>query len=630
MYLRRRGQRRGRGCTGGAVSGDRRSRLLVEPLEPRRLLTANDGGLVSEDAGNYDQSDIHEPQIVVAQGDMFAPVATVQSGSDIVSFYGYNTENTHSSNTGYEASGYVTFVVHEDDSGDVGLVILVDAPHDEGGGTVNFDIDGLDSATIVVEDESNEQTPSSGESLFSRSWNAQANDGAAYSNLGYYFSITVDPNYLFGIDGFQVVDGADDSTVQIPLADEEFEIYAEYGLEISAVPSVVLEAEGTLSATITRGGATDQDLLVSLQTSHTDRVSLPETVLIPAGASSANFAVELIDNSLPYDAFTMTVTASAERFRDSQVVLDVVDDDLPSLDVGIELTSYDANGLDFSSGYLVTGTTINHAVSVTNIQQIALSSPTVFFDGQTPNDSSDDVMFTPHRNGNDANVGDLNNNLLFDPGEVWQFSLEDVVGSGQNVGRVYCGAVYPTLDIALSDSVSAGYFGVSPALAINLDSANPGENLLVLAGESVTTHYALSNTGNTGLTDVVVDGATYISGDTNADTILDVGEVWSYAHTGEALAGAQSLSAAVTARDALTDTGVSGTASGSYFGAVVGVAVDQTLDSAYVLSGGSVAANYALSNTGNTGLTDVVVDGATYISGDTNADTILDVGEVWS
>ena len=51
------------------------------------------------------------------------------------------------------------------------------------------------------------------------------------------------------------------------------------------------------------------------------------------------------------------------------------------------------------------------------------------------------------------------------------------------------------------------------------------------------------------MTDVLVDGATYVSGDTNEDTILDVGEVWSYAHTGEALAGAQSLSAAVTARD---------------------------------------------------------------------------------
>ena len=174
-----------------------------------------------------------------------------------------------------------------------------------------------------------------------------------WNNNEYLYSTSQSPNQIIvnydtNTDG--IVDGADDSTVQIPLADEEFEIYAEYGLEISAVPSAVLEAEEAFSATITRGGATDQDLLVFLQASHTDRVSLPETVLIPAGASSADFTVELIDNSLPYDAFTMTVTASAERFRASQVVLDVVDDVLPSLDVGIDLTSYDANGLDSSCG----------------------------------------------------------------------------------------------------------------------------------------------------------------------------------------------------------------------------------------------------------------------------------------
>ncbi|MEC7501847.1 MAG: right-handed parallel beta-helix repeat-containing protein, partial [Planctomycetota bacterium] len=629
MYLRRGGNRTSRRQPSIAARRLDRTSLLLEPLEPRRLLTTNDLGDVAA-------LDIHDPQFVVAQGEMTAPVAPVISGTDLLTFYDYNTQNSAASNTGYEASNRVTFLFHEDPDQALGFVVLVDAPQDDDGGTISLDISGLDAATIVVADEPLEQTSSSDSTLFARSWNAQASDGAAFSNLGDNFSFVVETNYLFGIDGFDVINGTDGSRISIPLTDQPWEIYEEYGLEISAVPNVIAENSASLTATITRGGAVTEDLLVQLQCSADSRVQVPQSVLIPAGSQSAEFTVDLIDNTLPYDAESIVLTASADHYRSAESSFDLIDDDLPLLDVGIDAVLYDFSGMESSSGYLLSGTTATHVVHITNTQNVVFSHPTVFGDNQTPDDSRDDFMYTPHRTAQDTNVGDLNNNYLFDPGEVWKFSTAVSVELGQNISQVYCGAIDPIFDVVLSPGVSAGYFGVLPSLAMGIDSAISGEGgeqngeIHAVAGNELTVHYQLHNTGNTGLGDVEVGGATYIGGDINDDGVLDVNETWTFSDTAEALAGSQTLSAAVTARDALTGTEVSGTASGSYFGAVVDLALDHSLSSAYVLSGDTVGVTYTLHNTGNTGLGDVEVGGATYIGGDINDDGVLDVNETWT
>ena len=192
--------------------------LLLEALEPRRLLTAND-------AGSSVVADIHDPQIVVVQGDMTVPIAPVVSDSDLITFYDYDTVNSSASNTGYEASNRITFLFHEGPTQETGFVVLVDAPQDADGGTASLDIDGLQSAVIVLADEPLEQTSASGSSLFTRTWNAQASDGAAFSNLGDNFSIAIESNYLYGIDGFDVIHGEDGSRISIPVVDQPWKIY---------------------------------------------------------------------------------------------------------------------------------------------------------------------------------------------------------------------------------------------------------------------------------------------------------------------------------------------------------------------------------------------------------------------
>ena len=143
MYLRRGGNRTSQRQPSPAARRTGSISLLLEPLEPRRLLTTND-------VGEAAALDIHDPQFVVAQGEMTAPVAPVISGNDLLTFYDYDTENSWASNTGYEASNRVTFLFHEGPNQDLGLVVLVDAAQDEDGGTISLDISGLDALVTIL------------------------------------------------------------------------------------------------------------------------------------------------------------------------------------------------------------------------------------------------------------------------------------------------------------------------------------------------------------------------------------------------------------------------------------------------------------------------------------------------
>ena len=165
MYLRRPGKRRGRIHGAPAARLGSPVQLLLELLEPRCLLTAND-------PGGFSGLDIHDPQIVVAQGEMLVPISPVESGEDVVSFYGYNTDNAHGSNTGYEASNRITLMVHEDPSAEIALVVVVDAPQDGDGGSIEIQMDGLQTASLTVVDDPPEVSkwdPQTG--IFKRNWN---------------------------------------------------------------------------------------------------------------------------------------------------------------------------------------------------------------------------------------------------------------------------------------------------------------------------------------------------------------------------------------------------------------------------------------------------------------------------
>jgi hypothetical protein len=201
----------------------------------------------------------------------------------------------------------------------------------------------------------------------------------------------------------------------------------------------------------------------------------------------------------------------------------------------------------------------------------------------------------------------------------------------------------------------------------------------LLAGSGVEWTYAVNNTGDTDLTNIVVtdsgaDGifgntddvavsavlvGAFNAGDTNHDGLLNPGETWQYSATGTAIDGVYVNLAHVTSQaifdpaHAPADTTPAGDDTSTYTGIdphMTLVKLTNGADNAGpILAGSSVTWTYTLTNDGdvaltvnhNTGLTDdngtpgtgtaALNDfHPTYVSGDVGNDGIMGVGEVWT
>ncbi|MEQ8756428.1 MAG: hypothetical protein RID09_23340 [Coleofasciculus sp. G1-WW12-02] len=142
----------------------------------------------------------------------------------------------------------------------------------------------------------------------------------------------------------------------------------------------------------------------------------------------------------------------------------------------------------------------------------------------------------------------------------------------------------------VSDMDEAHYFGANPAIAID-KVTNGADGQEILAGTNVNWTYSVSNAGNVGISNVSVmddNGTvndtsddftpTYVSGDTDSDSILDVGETWTYQGNGTAQAGDYSNLGTVTGNytDDLGNTeNVTDDDPSNYFGADPSIDVEK-------------------------------------------------------
>ncbi len=197
----------------------------------------------------------------------------------------------------------------------------------------------------------------------------------------------------------------------------------------------------------------------------------------------------------------------------------------------------------------------------------------------------------------------------------------------------------------LSDTDDANYFGADPKIAIN-KVTNGADGQTILAGSPVTWTYTVSNAGNVALSSINVtddQGVTpvYQSGDSNSNSLLDLGENWIYKATGTATVG--NYSNIGTATGSFNNTPVSATDPSNYFGANPGINIDKVTnngavqgDGLLIQQGSAIDWLYTVTNTGNVALSNVSVTdnklaaGAiTLVSGDTNSDGKLDLTESW-
>ena len=111
-------------------------------------------------------------------------------------------------------------------------------------------------------------------------------------------------------------------------------------LTFGVLPTIVGEEAGSRAATgqVSRTGSTAAALVVTLATD-SGELSLPASVTIPAGQSSASFAVGVTGNVLVDGTRTATLTASAAGFNAASSTLRITDDDRPALTVTLPSTT---------------------------------------------------------------------------------------------------------------------------------------------------------------------------------------------------------------------------------------------------------------------------------------------------
>ncbi|HRW09886.1 MAG TPA: hypothetical protein P5121_32515, partial [Caldilineaceae bacterium] len=234
--------------------------------------------------------------------------------------------------------------------------------------------------------------------------------------------------------------------------------------------------------------------------------------------------------------------------------------------------------------------------------------------------------------------GDTNNDGQLVPGEIWTYRATGTAGAGQysNIGTVR--GVAPDGDIATDDDPSH-YFGLAAAIEI----VKTADQTLVPPNTLVTYSYAVRNTGNAPLTNITVTddhcapvvpvrNGNVNSGDTNGDGALDLTETWQFTCATTIAVDTTNI-ATVTGTDPLGGTV---TDQDDAFVDVRTSAIDlvKVGSSDWVTKGTTVVYTYTVTNVGDDPLRQVqVVDdkcsSVTYLDGDSNGDTILDLAEVW-
>ena len=202
--------------------------------------------------------------------------------------------------------------------------------------------------------------------------------------------------------------------------------------------------------------------------------------------------------------------------------------------------------------------------------------------------------------------------------------------------------------------IDFGNFSPNAKISINKvtkDGNAIGDGITVLSGEQIQWVYTVTNPGNVPLSGVtVVDSISgvvpaYVSGDSNSDGKLQIGESWVFQAIGTSILGAYSnIGTATGAYKSPSGKVYSSTASdaSNYVGVNPVISIDKVTvdgvksgDGLTILSSEPIKWRYTVTNPGAVVLSGVVVVDSisgvvpAYVSGDSNSDGKLQNGESW-
>jgi len=123
------------------------------------------------------------------------------------------------------------------------------------------------------------------------------------------------------------------------------EVSAQPALSLSVSPGSFSEAAGGNAATgrVTRDGSTASALVVSLSSGDTSEVAVPATATISVGQAWAEFPVNAVDDVIVDGTQTVTITASATGYLAATRIVQVTDNEQPSLRLAVTPSTFAEN-----------------------------------------------------------------------------------------------------------------------------------------------------------------------------------------------------------------------------------------------------------------------------------------------
>jgi uncharacterized repeat protein (TIGR01451 family) len=362
-----------------------------------------------------------------------------------------------------------------------------------------------------------------------------------------------------------------------------------------------------------------------------------------------------------------TATAHSNETPDDSDDAEVPIAFAPNINIIKDVTSITGGqGTDGLTGADSAGDVIHYAITVQNTGNVSLTNVVV----TDPNADSGSIQEVT---SGGFNVGDTDMDGQLDTNEQWSYTATHTVTQDELDNRG--GGDNDVDNTATADSDQAGPdtdnaeapLIYAPGLDIEKDVASitggqgaGGLDGADSAGDVINYSITVDNTGNITLTNVTVTdpnadlgSIAYVSGDTDADGKLDVNETWTYSATHTVTqaeldsqgGGDGDVDNTATADSTETGPDTDDATAPLIYNPALNIAKDvssitggQGTDGLTGADSAGDVINYTISvqNTGNITLTNVTVTdpnadvgSITYVSGDTDTDGKLDVGETW-
>ncbi len=255
--------------------------------------------------------------------------------------------------------------------------------------------------------------------------------------------------------------------------------------------------------------------------------------------------------------FENTLTAQGDN-----VTLSAINAIFKTAGIDLEKLTNGEDADDPTGPLLDVGSIATFTYLVTNTGDSDLSNVVVIDDAGTPGDTSDD--FTPAFVG-----GDTDNDNILDLDEVWEYQAARIVTAGQytNIATVTANPVDPDGGdvpdtVIVTDADPSNHFGVLPEIELkkfvrieqadgtagpDFDANEPPFPEGTIDEDTAVFTYLVSNPGSTALDlrdgqggfRLIDDNATpadssddftptFVGGDTDGDSLLDINEVWEF------------------------------------------------------------------------------------------------------